>query len=180
MVLTADAFWRLAEEGLLDEVKTELIGGSIHETPWQGPPHWAVYASLQEALCKGPMGDWQAFCTVPVNISPVDVFEPEIVVFRDRNRIPIPDDVLLIVEIAVRSLEVDLGPKRQACALAAVPFYWVFDVNARTLRTFEEPSGGEYRVSAEYGMGDRVGVPGLEIDLDLALVFSRLENGVGH
>ncbi|RYG39628.1 Uma2 family endonuclease [bacterium] len=173
---TRDGFWTIVEAGLLEDVrKAELIDGRIEGEMPQGTDHWLVYRALQKAFAGIVLDGVWATNSPPLDVTPFNVFEPEIVVMKDTPGIPKATDVSLVIEVSDSSLRKDLGPKKRAYAIAGVAAYWVFDVNARALRTFEEPSDEEYVLTSQYGAGDRVSVPGLGIELDVASVFAEID-----
>ncbi|CAN5566819.1 Uma2 family endonuclease [soil metagenome] len=172
---TRDAFWAIVEAGLLEDVrKAELVDGRIEGEMAQGTDHWLVYMALQEVFGGVRHENVRAYDSPPLDVTPFNVYEPEIVVMRKPKGIPKATDVILVIEVSDSSLRKDLGAKKRAYAIAGTPAYWVFDVPHRVLRAFEEPQGEGYARSFEHRAGERVRVPGLEIDLDLETIFGGL------
>ena len=59
---------------------------------------------------------------------------------RDYAKVhPAPDAIRLIVEVSDSTLHYDLGGKSHLYAAAAIPEYWVIDVNALQLHVFRDP-----------------------------------------
>ena len=88
----------------------------------------------------------------------------------DRN--PVAGEVLLVVEVAFRSLNHDRTTKAAVYAAAGLPVYWILDVAARALevRTDPDPVGGVYRslVTLTAAETASVPLPGGAVDLPLA------------
>jgi hypothetical protein len=59
--------------------------------------------------------------------------------FRERH--PAPGDIALVVEVADKTLALDLGPKCRSYARNFVPQLWVADVPNQILHAFADPSG---------------------------------------
>jgi Uma2 family endonuclease len=81
--------------------------------------------------------------------------EPDVIVLRrDPSEIrgiePEASDVVLIVEVADTTLQFDLTVKAALYARAAIPEYWVLDLNGARLIVHREPSRGLYRSVIAY------------------------------
>lgn len=85
-----------------------------------------------------------------VAISSVSEPQPDIVLAQPRadgyfNSIPEPREVILIVEVAESSIDFDLGEKRDLYAGAAIPEYWVIDINQSACIVHRNPANGVYQ-----------------------------------
>jgi len=58
-----------------------------------------------------------------------------------------------LIEIADRTLTIDLGRKKKAYALAGIEEYWVIDVASQKLRIFRSPQGASYADFSEVMQG---------------------------
>ncbi|MGB7414682.1 MAG: Uma2 family endonuclease, partial [Thermosynechococcaceae cyanobacterium] len=58
---------------------------------------------------------------------------------------PLPEEVLLLIEVADSSLKYDLGTKAILYARAEIAKYWVLDVLERQLHVFRQPYQGRYQ-----------------------------------
>lgn len=63
---------------------------------------------------------------------------------KELGRIPQPEDVLLVTEVAASSLSLDLSTKADLYARAGIPDYWVLDVNQRRMIVHRQPAEGKY------------------------------------
>ena len=156
---TADEFERMAEAGILGEdERVELIEGEI---VWMSP------ISPGHAWCVNALSD--AFAVLrdrvivavqnPVRLDNHWEPQPDIALIRrgvPRGRHPRPDDVLLVIEVAVSSLAVDRDVKGPMYARAGVADYWIFDLDADRLLVLREPSADGYRVVQVYARGQHV------------------------
>ncbi|MBV9170598.1 MAG: Uma2 family endonuclease, partial [Chloroflexi bacterium] len=64
--------------------------------------------------------------------------------------------VLLLVEVADRTLRIDLGRKARIYASGAVAEYWVVDLSHRMLYVHRSPAGGTYAVRQAVASEERV------------------------
>jgi Uma2 family endonuclease len=91
---------------------------------------------------------------------------------RYRQAHPIPDDVLLLIEVSDSTLSFDLRTKVPLYARTGVPEVWVVDVNAGVIHRFRRPEGSEYRVIEEFRSGDTLTIEALShISLVVAQIF---------
>lgn len=82
-----------------------------------------------------------------------------------------PDDVLLLIEVADTSVERDLEVKLPLSlyAQAGIPETWIVDLPAETIEVHSRPDGGEYRETVRVKRGETLKsrtIPGLELAAD--------------
>jgi Uma2 family endonuclease len=95
---------------------------------------------------------------------------------RDRSGTPVPEEVLLVVEVADTSLTCDRERKLPLYAEAGIPEAWLVDLNAGTIEMYSEPGPNGYGRVARFGCERRVvsvTVPGLAFDAAEALPPER-------
>jgi Uma2 family endonuclease len=64
---------------------------------------------------------------------------------RSRQSLPVPEDVLVLIDVAESSLAYDLKDKRQAYARAGIVEYWLLDLTKSQMDVFRDPSTEGYR-----------------------------------
>jgi Uma2 family endonuclease len=106
----------------------------------------------------------------PVRTGPYDEPEPDIALLKPRAddygiTKATPPDILLLVEVADKTLRTDLGRKARIYATADVAEYWVVDLNTRTLYAHRTPTGGAFQSRV-------VLVPGAEVSAAFAPTVS--------
>jgi len=152
--MTVDQYERMADLGVLDDPRVELIDGLLVRKMTKKPPHvWAsdaARASLDAVLPSG----WYLREEKPVRIPDFDEPEPDLAVVRGtrddyRIRHPGPENVGLIVEIAatlrVPGLARDRGEKLAAYGRGGVPEYWIINLVDRVVERYSQPrAGGGY------------------------------------
>jgi Uma2 family endonuclease len=160
--MTVDEYERMAEVGILDDDRVELIDGYLVRKMPKKPPHvWAVAATLRAlgAILSG----WCCRKEDPVRIPKFDEPEPDVAVVRGsiedyRARTPGPKDVALLVEVSERTLARDRGEKRAAYARGRIPVYWIINLIDRQVEVYSRPSARGYRSSRVYKPGEDIPV----------------------
>jgi len=75
--------------------------------------------------------------------------QPDILLLRDtvysRKSPPLPEDVLLLIEVADSSLQYDRTDKRDAYARCGIFEYWLLDLTRNELQVFRDSDGHAYR-----------------------------------
>lgn len=151
--------------------RIELIEGELTIMPPIGPEHSyrtrRITNLLPAKLPAGAMLQMNEPITIPDHSEP----QPDAAVVREREdgyrkAHPLPEDVLLIIEVADTSVEFDMKVKAHLYARAGIPEYWVVDVKAGCLQVFTSPSEEGYQNCQMLGAEDSVTcqcVPGLQI-----------------
>ena len=134
---TYDEYYRMADAGVFRDRHVELINGEIIEMPPQGEPHYVTILlsakAVQAAFGNGYVVRTQAPLRTGVDEEP----EPDLAVvigdIRDTLSTGRPRSALLVIEVAITTLDFDLGEKAEIYAGAGIEEYWVLDVEGRRL-----------------------------------------------
>lgn len=174
---TYDQYMELGRAGILDEdERTELIDGEIVRMAPVGHRHIYVVDQLTRRLTQW-MGE-TALVRVqsPVRFNSVEAPCPDVTVLRltddhYRSRQAGPWDALLVIEVADTSVLHDREVKGPMYARAAIPEYWLADVNRPVVVVHLAPVAGEYTDVREYGPGEAWTSPALSrvVSVDEAL-----------
>ena len=148
---TVDEYHRLAEVGLLSEDdRVELIDGEIIEMPPIGDNH-SGHVNRFTRVFSRVFGD-RALLHIqnPVRLGRYREPEPDVVLLRPRDddydsSKPVPDDVLLLVEVADSSLEYDRDTKAQLYAEAGIIEYWLVNLVDGVMMVYRDPHPEGYR-----------------------------------
>jgi len=149
--LTVDEFEALAErQGWDEDTRIELLDG---ELVWMSPindPHIGCVNRLTRLFSRRYPED-VALLSIqnPVHVGESDEPQPDVALLKPRaddygTAKATPTDVLLLVEVADRTLRTDLGRKARIYASANVAEYWVVDLNNSTVYVHRTPSAGGY------------------------------------
>lgn len=158
----ADEFQRMGRAGILrEDDRVELINGEIITMTPIGPRHNAAVNRANRALV-GAVGN-QAIVQVQgsVRLDLSNEPQPDLVLLRPdpdfyASRLPAPDDILLVVEIAESTVDYDSGVKAQLYATAGVREYWLADLTTGTVTRSSAPSGGTYQRRRELKAGESI------------------------
>ncbi len=159
---TRAEYHRIAEAGVLaPEERVELLGGTITVMSPVGPRHSGGVNYLIRALMSR-LSD-RALCSVngPLVIGEVSEPQPDVLLLKPRDdcyrtRHPVPEDVLLLVEVSEASLELDRGAKCRLYAGAGVSEYWIVDLRHGVLLVHRRPQGDAYSSITEHDRGATV------------------------
>lgn len=145
--LDLEEYHRMIEIGLFDEdERVELIEGVLHRMSPKGPRHAESLERLRDQL--SPVLRVQARIrtqdpfTIPSSGSEP---EPDLMVFVHRegsyaDRHPLPEEVLLVVEVADSSLGEDRGVKLRVYAAAGIQEYWIINLVDDQVEVYREPA----------------------------------------
>jgi Uma2 family endonuclease len=149
--LTREEYHRMAKVGILKPTdRVELIRGEIVEMSPPGRRHVAFVNNLNQLLVMRLAGRAIVSVQNPVALADDTEPQPDLAVVR-RRAVPYKeaeiatDDVLLLIEVAERSLAYDRSTKLRLYAEAGVTEYWVVDGAAERIEVHRTPEAGGYR-----------------------------------
>jgi Uma2 family endonuclease len=167
---TSEQFMQLVEVAPIKDWlgKVELVRGIIVHLAPAHIPHWtaqrAVMLALHEAL-KDMSRSWIVGQEPTVRLDEDTIRQPDVAVLRwDARQADIfeRDQLLLAIEIADSSLQIDLHGKRHSYAAAGIPHYWVVDIDGREIHLMSDPAEGDYCERKRVPFGTRIDVPGTD------------------
>jgi Uma2 family endonuclease len=147
---TVDEYHRIAELGIFDDERVELLDGLIVEMSPIGTRHWhrhaLIVAYLNEHLRERAFVVGQGSFPLGQHNEP----QPDIALLSWKlsegpARRAEPDEIFACVELADSSLAKDLGPKLRLYGRYGIPDYLVVDLKANVLLRFREPHELGYR-----------------------------------
>jgi Uma2 family endonuclease len=164
-LFTPDEVLKMVAAGVLAEDEPlELIEGRLVVVRPQGPPHSFTVGTLADRLRRLYEPSATAREEKPLQLTD-GLPEPDVAVVRGlpaeyARRHPRANDVILLVEVAVTSHEIDRA-KTRGYARDGVPVVWLLDVPGRRLEVHRDPQpDGRYRVVEVLGEDDEVVPPG--------------------
>ena len=163
-LFTVDEYLLMAESGILHEDdRIELIEGEILQMAAIGTKHFACVNRLNRILVQG-VGD-AAIIHVqnPVQLSDLTEPQPDLALLRPREdfyagKRPMPQDVLLLIEVSDTTLRYDQEIKLPLYALSGIPEVWIVDLSAEVLLTYAQPENRTYRKISQIGRGETTGL----------------------
>ncbi len=157
--LTVDDLAAMVDAGILDENdRVELLDGVLVEMSPQSPAHAAAVGQLTMLLA--PIAAAQGLvvspqCPLDV-VSPISQPEPDLAVATAGSSDAYPAQAQLVIEVSLTSRAVDLGRKAAIYAAAAIPEYWVLDLDSRRLVVHRDPAADRYETIAALTDADSV------------------------
>jgi Uma2 family endonuclease len=162
--ITVDEYERIIQAGALDDPdRVELIDGHLVQKMAKSAEHGYSTKRLiraHEALL--PAG-WTWRSEQPVRIPDFDEPEPDVSIVRGTDedyahRIPGPDDVGLLIEISLSTLDRDRHEKLPAYARGRIPVYWIVNLVDRQIEVYSSPGPGSYGSRVDFKPGQAVPV----------------------
>ena len=147
---TVDEYCAMANAGILcEDERVELLDGEIIIMPPIGKPHEDGTTRLGSDLTYSLYERAWVRVQNSVRLDDYGLPEPDIAVVRLRDdyhrRRPTPEDVLLLIEVADSSLELDREVKLGRYAAAGIPEVWIANLRARQVEAYSDPVDGSYR-----------------------------------
>ncbi len=157
---TADRFYRAAVAGVFDEPgRIELIHGRLVEKMPQGSLHRGSRIRVSRLLRSVLPLALEVADECPIHIAFDGEPVPDILALRggsaeDITQHPSPEDVALLVEVAVSSEPSDLGEKSLLYAQAGIRDYWVVLPEREQIIVHREPTQNGYYSVMTLGASD--------------------------
>jgi Uma2 family endonuclease len=174
-LFTVDEYHRMSDIGIFPEDKRfELIRGEIYEMPQAKPPHSGRVNRLNHLFMKR-LGD-----TVVISVqnpSSIDDYSepvPDVSLLKPRadfysEQHPVPEDVLLLIEISYSTVRFDTKIKGPLYAEAGIPEYWIVNIPQNVLEIRSDPVNGRYTRHEILKHGQTVSprlLPGVSFQVD--------------
>ena len=145
--LTVERYDEMVSAGILDEDdRVELLNGQLSAVSPQSPEHAGLLAWLSTKLIRGVDPEVaRVRCRLPIRLALLSEPEPDLaIVAPGVYAHGHPTEAMLVIEMAVSSRGLDLGPKAEIYAAAGVAEYWVIDIRRRTVHVHDAPSARGY------------------------------------
>jgi len=147
---TAEQYQLMGKAGVFHpETRVELINGEIVIMSPIGLKHSVTINRLTRFLIKNI--DEAGIVSIQNSFRIPDYSEPEpdIVILRPRddfyaNKFPLPEDILLIIEVADSSLKYDRTTKLSLYAEHNISEYWIANLERDILEIYRQPQNKTY------------------------------------
>lgn len=156
---TVAEYHRMAEVGVLTEDdRVELIEGEIVEMSPIGSRHSASVTVLKDIFHACGI-DAVIWVQCPIQLPRATQPQPDLALLKPRAdryaaNLPVPEDVLLVIEVADSSLVYDRDTKARLYAEAGIQEYWLVDLTRATLWVHKNPAGSVYASVSQMFSGD--------------------------
>ena len=149
--LTLDDYHRLGEAGILGEGdRVELLEGQLVDMSPIGPRHALAVDALTELMVTAVSGRAGVRVQNPIVLDGETEPQPDVVLVRRPWRgypasHPGSADIILLIEVADSSRDMDLGAKRELYARAGIREFWIVDLIADGVLVCRDPGGDRYQ-----------------------------------
>ena len=170
---TVAEYYAMAEAGVLKkEERVDLLDGLIvYPAPVLSNRYFAVVTRLNTFLIRA-LGS-RAISSVrgTVALDEYNAPESDLVLLRERedfyaSKTPVPEDVLLLIEVSDTTAHYDRNEKLPRYARAGIPEVWISVLPEGIIEAHAEPVDGAYNRKSSYAPGDTI-TPGCFPDIAL-------------
>ncbi|MGI9018500.1 MAG: Uma2 family endonuclease [Euzebya sp.] len=164
--LRREEYERLADLGVFEGERVELIGGEIVRMSPQHEPHsWAIMR-LTSIFAPLMVEGYEVRVQLPLAADDVSLPEPDVAITDHQiSRHDRPTTALVVIEVALTSQRMDLVFKPPRYASAGVPVYVVLDLAAGQAVVHRDPAGSRYTSVTWHSAGDDLDLLGITLPL---------------
>lgn len=159
---TVSEYDRMGETGILTEDdRVELVEGEIIEMSPIGRRHAACVGRLTNLFGRLLVERAIVWVQNPIVLDEYSEPQPDVALLRRRDdfyerSLPMPDDVLLIIEVADTTLEYDRQIKVPLYARAGIAEVWIVNLVDEQIEIYAEPANDAYQSKQEAGRGETI------------------------
>ena len=171
---TVEEYFRMVEEGILQpKEKVELIEGEILLMAPMGEAHFSGIMNYTHVFRRFPPELFALLIQAPLPLNESSAPEPDLALLKYREDnyaggFPLPEEVLLVIEVSSSSLTYDRDVKAHIYGRAMVPETWVLNLRGDCIERFTEPGPEGYAQHTVLRRGDKVRPVSLP-DVELAV-----------
>lgn len=179
--ISLDQYERMIAAGVFEPRESnhiELIRGELREKSPIGPDHDDAVDFLNEWSGRSKQANVRVRIKSMVALPEVkSAREPDVAWLTRKlsGRRPRAANVLLIIAVARRSLQIDRGEKARLYANAGIRDYWVVNLPDRCVEVYREPLRTRYQSLTTYARGERVRLLAFpDVALDVTSLFDSI------
>lgn len=167
-----DEYYRMAKAGVLKpDDRVELIEGEIIRMSPIGSLHAACVRALDLGFSELFGRKYVVSVQSPVRLGDFSEPEPDVALLKPRDdlyakRHPLPEDVVVIIEVSDSTLLSDRNVKIPLYARAGIPEAWLVNLPKRMIEVYYDLVNGRYRKCQKFKRGQVLispTVPGLSL-----------------
>jgi Uma2 family endonuclease len=147
----AERFDRLVAQGFITpDDRVELLDGQIVRKPDVNPPHLYRVKDIYDRVLAQFRGMAIAICQSTIVLPQDGRPDPDIALLRletPRTRLPLPEDIHLVIEVSDTTLARDRDVKLALYARDGIKEYWIVNLEQNSLEVYREPDGDRYGLS---------------------------------
>lgn len=145
---TRDEYYQLAELGMFQDQRVQLINGEIVVMSPMGTRHAAAMRLATQVLMKQISSPFELVAQLPMTFSDQSEPEPDFAIITGDPRDALaghPTTALLIIEISDSTLQYDQTVKRALYAANAIPEYWIVNLKDGQIEVHLNLNSNEYQ-----------------------------------
>ena len=151
----------MGETGILPpDARVELLDGEIHDMSPIGTLHGGMVNRLIRFFAPSARGRCLLSAQTPTHLNAYSEPQPDLMLLKPApddymTHHPVPDDVLLLIEVADSSLAHDSGRKLAAYARSGIGEVWIVNLPKQAIEVYREPQGSEFALKTVLCAGDK-------------------------
>jgi Uma2 family endonuclease len=160
--INLDEYHRMVQAGVFDsESRVELVNGELIEMPPIRPPHASGVERLLNRFAIHLVERAWIRCQDPVTLVPDSEPQPDLVLARFEagqysDHHPAAEEILLAVEVAQTTLQMDRKIKIPLYARSGIREVWLVNLIDDEIVVHREPSGAWYGLTKTYRRGEAI------------------------
>jgi len=176
-----DRYVAMHEKGIIPEdMRVELLDGEILQMSPIGSRHAFLVARLHELLYIAVHKTCLIYDQNPLELSDKSMPQPDLMVLRKSKKyldaLPIPNDVLLLIEVSDSSARYDRQEKLPRYAEAGLTEVWLVDAEQSTVEQYTSPLTDRYANLVIHQLQQTISSHNLpELKLALTEIFESAE-----
>ncbi len=173
-----EEYYQIMNAGVLaEDTSTELIRGEIFEMSPIGFRQASCVNKLNRIFSR-ELGNYGIVSVQnPIELSNNSQPQPDLVLLKPRDdfystRHPLPDDILLLIEVADSSIEYNRSLKLPLYAESKISLVWLIDLNQNYLEVYSHPQENYYQNRQKLSVNNTVTlINPCEIEIPLNQLF---------
>jgi Uma2 family endonuclease len=126
-----------------------------------GPLHAAIVRRLNTLFSQRGLSQYIVSVQDPIQLSDLSEPQPDLAILQYRpdyygSSHPLPDDIVLLIEVSDTSLEYDRESKLPRYAESGIQEVWIVDVEHRQIEQYYHPANGAYRTKQTWLHGQTI------------------------
>ncbi len=159
---TVFEYHQMAQAGILGEDdRVELIDGEVTEMVPIGRRHSGCVNRLNELFVKTFAGYAVVSVLNPIVLGDYTEPQPDLAILKPRSDFyagghPIPEYILLLVEVGEASADLDRRLKMPLYARSGIAEVWLVDLEQETVTIYRDPAPGGFRTAQVVRRGEQL------------------------
>jgi Uma2 family endonuclease len=148
---TAERFDQLVQQGFItNDDRVELLDGQIVRKPEVNPPHLYRVKDIYDHMLEQFRGRASTISQSTIQLPQDGRPDPDICLLHletPRERLPLPEDIYVLIEVSDSTLARDRDLKLGLYARDGIKEYWIVNLEQQQLEVYRDPDGERYASS---------------------------------